>query len=80
MAAGLAAAGIGSGGATREALVDALLLEARDHAGRVVMERSGRRTLKRLDRTTYELPFLPEGIDLGGLYELAGNLLGQGAA
>jgi anion-transporting ArsA/GET3 family ATPase len=80
VAAGLAAAGIGSAGATREALVDALLLEARDHAGRVVMERSGRRTLKRLDRTTYELPFLPEGIDLGGLYELAGNLLGQGAA
>jgi hypothetical protein len=80
VAAGLAAAGIGAGTGQREALVGALLREAREHASRVALEKAGRRTLKKLARPTYELPLLPEGVDLGGLYELAGNLLGQGAA
>lgn len=80
VAAGLAAAGIGSASGKREALVEALLREAQDHAGRVAMEKSGRRTLKQLDRPTYELPLLLEGVDLSGMYELAGNLLGQGVA
>ncbi len=29
---------------------------------------------------TYELPRLPDGIDLGGLYELAADLIEQGMA
>ncbi len=78
VSAGLRAAGIGAG--RGGVLVEALLQEATDHAGRLAMEKTGRRTLKRLERPTYELPMLPEGVDLGGLYELAGNLLGQGAA
>ena len=39
-----------------------------------------RRTLKALGRPTYELPLLSEGVDLGGLYQLAERLCAQGAA
>jgi len=80
VSAGVRAAGIHSGAEKIDALAQALLTDATEHAARVAAERAGRRTLKRLDRSTYELPLLPEGMDLGGLYELAGNLLGQGAA
>jgi anion-transporting ArsA/GET3 family ATPase len=74
--AGLAAAGV----ATPAAVVDALLTEAAEHAARVTLEKAGRKTLKALTRPTYELPLLPEGIDLGGLYELAELLCRQGMA
>ena len=73
---GLVAAGV----ATRPGVVDALLAEAGEHAARVALEKSGRKTLKALDRPTYELPMLPEGIDLGSLYELAEALCAQGMA
>jgi anion-transporting ArsA/GET3 family ATPase len=74
--AGLAAAGV----ATPAAVVDALLTEAAEHAARVTLEKAGRKTLKGLTRPTYELPLLPEGVDLGGLYELAELLCSQGMA
>ncbi len=74
--AGLAAAGV----ATRAGVVDALLTEAAEHAARVTLEKAGRKTLKALDRPTYELPMLPDGIDLGSLYELAESLCSQGMA
>jgi hypothetical protein len=61
-------------------VVDALLTEAAEHAARVTLEKAGRKTLKGLTRPTYELPLLPEGVDLGGLYELAELLCSQGMA
>jgi len=73
---GLQAAGV----AVKDSVVEALIDEARDHAVRVALEKSGRRTLKSLDRPTYELPLLAEGVDLGGLYALAERLCQQGAA
>ena len=76
VAAGLKAASVPSGQAT----VAALLSEAAGHAERVALEKAGRRTLKGLDRPTYELPLLPDGVDLGGLYQLAEHLCRQGAA
>jgi anion-transporting ArsA/GET3 family ATPase len=76
VSAGLAAAGV----AIRPGVIDAVLEEAREHATRVALERSGRRTIKALARPTYELPLLADGVDLGGLYELAEQLSRQGAA
>jgi len=76
VAAGLKAAGVPSGDPT----VTALLAEAAGHAERVALEKAGRKTLKALDRPTYELPLLPDGVDLGGLYQLAEHLCRQGAA
>jgi anion-transporting ArsA/GET3 family ATPase len=76
VAAGLVAAGV----TTRPGVVDALLAEAAEHAARVALEKSGRKTLRGLDRPTYELPMLPQGIDLGSLYELAEALCAQGMA
>jgi anion-transporting ArsA/GET3 family ATPase len=76
VAAGLKAAGVPAG----DAVVTGLLREAAAHAERVALEKAGRRTLKSLDRPTYELPLLPDGVDLGGLYHLAEQLCRQGAA
>jgi anion-transporting ArsA/GET3 family ATPase len=73
---GLAAAGL----AVKDAVVEALIDEAREHAMRVALEKAGRRTVKSLDRPTYELPLLADGVDLGGLYALAERLCEQGAA
>ena len=74
--AGLAAASVDA----RNPAVDALLVEASEHAERVALEKAQRRTLQALGRPTYELPLLPDGVDLGGLYELAERLCSQGAA
>jgi anion-transporting ArsA/GET3 family ATPase len=74
--AGLQAAGV----AVKNGNVEALIEEGREHAVRVALEKSGRRTLKALDRPTYELPLLADGVDLGGLYALAERLAQQGAA
>jgi anion-transporting ArsA/GET3 family ATPase len=62
------------------ALLDGLVAEARDHAERRALEDSQRRLVKGLGVPTYELPRLPEGIDLGSLYELADQLRKQGLA
>ncbi|MDQ4053965.1 MAG: P-loop NTPase [Actinomycetota bacterium] len=59
-------------------LVDGLLAEAHDHAERRALEDSQRALVGQLDVPTYELPRLPEGVDLGALYELAKLLETQG--
>ncbi|MCW2501411.1 MAG: hypothetical protein JWN87_3087, partial [Frankiales bacterium] len=40
----------------------------------------GRDALAGLHRPSYELPLLPDAVDLGGLYELARMLREQGMA
>ena len=74
--AGLSAAGLNPS----DAVVEGLLDEAAQHAQRVAMEKSQRRLLTDLDRPMYDLPFLPGGVDVGALYELAEALRDQGAA
>ena len=61
-------------------LVTGLLVEAADHAVRRALEDSQRALVADLDVPTYELPRLTEGVDLGGLYELASELCEQGLA
>ncbi len=61
-------------------LVDGLLREGRDHAERRALEEEQRERIAELELPTYELPRLPDGIDLGGLYELAADLIDQGMA
>jgi anion-transporting ArsA/GET3 family ATPase len=58
-------------------LVDGLLAEARSHAERRALEDEQRKRIAELDVPTYELPRMPEGVDLGGLYELAAALCDQ---
>jgi anion-transporting ArsA/GET3 family ATPase len=60
------------------ALVDGLLAEARDHAERRALEDEQRARIAALDNVVCELTRLPDGIDLGGLYELASDLREQG--
>jgi hypothetical protein len=62
------------------AVVDGLLAEGREHAERRALEDEQRRRIEKLAVPTYELPRLPDGIDLGGLYELAADLIDQGMA
>jgi len=62
------------------ALVDGLLAEAREHVERRDLEDGQRKRLSTLDVPRYELPRLPDGVDLGGLYELAAHLCRQGMA
>ncbi|XBB67007.1 ArsA-related P-loop ATPase [Nocardioides sp. WV_118_6] len=61
-------------------LVDGLLGEAADHAERRALEDSQRDLVAGLGVPSYELPRFAGGIDLGGLYELAGLLREQGMA
>jgi anion-transporting ArsA/GET3 family ATPase len=65
---------------TDDTLVDTLLAEGRDHAERRQLEDEQRALVQRIGRPTYELPLLPEGVDLGGHYELAEALCEQGLA
>jgi anion-transporting ArsA/GET3 family ATPase len=76
VAAGLAAAGL----PTDDALVDSLIDEAAQLAERVALEKRERKVIAGLGRPTYELPWLPQGMDVGGLHELAAELRDQGAA
>jgi anion-transporting ArsA/GET3 family ATPase len=62
------------------ALAPALLSEAGEFAARAALEERGRDALAHLERPTYELPLLPDAVDLGGLYELASALKAQGLA
>lgn len=62
------------------ALVHSLVAEGRDHAERRELEDSQRALVGTLDLPTYELPKLPGGVDLAGLYELAESLCEQGMA
>ena len=60
--------------------VSALATEAGDHGERVALEQRERAAVVELERPTYDLPWLPDGIDLGALYVLAERLRSQGAA
>ena len=71
---GLARAGL----ALDDATVSLLLGEAADHTARVALEERGRDALAGLSRPSYELPLLGDGVDLGGLYDLADSLGAQG--
>jgi hypothetical protein len=75
------AADLNRGGLTGDAdLVMGLLTEARDHAERRALEDAQGALVDELGLPTYELPRLAGGVDLGGLYELAGMLRDQGLA
>jgi anion-transporting ArsA/GET3 family ATPase len=63
---------------TVDEVLDALTLEGRDHAERVALAEQERARLAALDLPQVRLPHLAEGIDLGGLYELAGVLRSSG--
>lgn len=76
VAADLRAAGVEAD----PALVDGLVAEGREHAERRALETSQREIVAGLDVPTYELPRLPQGVDLGALYELAAILREQGLA
>jgi anion-transporting ArsA/GET3 family ATPase len=78
LTADLAEAGLPARGTT--SLVTGLLAEARDHAERRALENTQRAVVEALDVPTYELPLLVDGVDLGGLYELAELLRDQGLA
>jgi anion-transporting ArsA/GET3 family ATPase len=58
-------------------LIATLLAESRDHAERRALEDSQRALVHDLGRPTVELPRLAAGVDLGGLYELAGMIKEQ---
>ena len=73
---GLATAGIRH----TETLIDTLLDEASEHSQRRELEDEQRAHINDLAVPTYELPRLAGGVDLGGLYELAGELCDQGMA
>jgi hypothetical protein len=61
-------------------VVTALAAEGADHAERVALEARERDSLEGLERPTYELPYLPDGVDVGALYDLAEQLRSQGIA
>ena len=77
---GLVAAGLVKPGAPGTRMVEALLAEAAEHSERLELQRSERATLEALGRPLVELPLLAEGVDLGGLYELAALMREQGPA
>ena len=72
----LGAAGIDDG----TTLVEPLLEEGHDHAQRRALEDAQRELVAGIGLPTYELPKLAGGVDLAGLYELAGELCEQGLA
>ena len=74
VAAGLKAAGLPSGYGTVTALLD----EAADLAQRWSLEKRERKAVTALDRPTYELDWLPDGVHRGGLFDLAMQLREQG--
>lgn len=76
IAADLAEAGVDAD----PGLVDGLVSEARDHAERRALEDAQREVVAGLGVPVYELPRLPGGVDLGGLYELAADLRKEGLA
>lgn len=58
-------------GAHEDEIVPALMREATDHAQRVALEEREMARIVELALPTFVLPMLADGIDLGGLYELA---------
>jgi hypothetical protein len=61
-----------------ETVMTGLLDEARQHAERVAMESEQRARVAATGRPTVELPLVPDGVDLGDLYEFAEQLRDSG--
>jgi anion-transporting ArsA/GET3 family ATPase len=76
LAIGLKAAGIGD----NHGLAADLATELREHALQVALQNRERDELLSAAGPLYELPMIPDGIDLAGLYQLADTLRQQGAA
>jgi hypothetical protein len=76
LAVGLKAAGISD----NHGLAADLMTELREHAQQVALQDKERAELLTSGRPHYELPMIADGIDLAGLYQLAGILRAQGAA
>ncbi len=76
LAIGLKAAGISD----NHGLAADLMTELRDHALQVALQDRERDELLTVGAPHYELPMIPDGIDLAGLYQLAAALRQQGAA
>ena len=68
------------GAVSTSEVVAALAAEAADHAERIDLESRERDDIEALERPTYELPFLAEGVDVAAVYELADLLRSQGMA
>jgi anion-transporting ArsA/GET3 family ATPase len=76
---GAVVAGLAAGGlAADDAVVTALLEEAGELAQRVALERRERRSIAALGRPTYELDWVPTGVDVAALYEMADDLRQRG--
>ena len=76
LAIGLKAAGISD----NHGLAANLMTELREHAQQVALQDRERDELLTAGLPHYELPMIPDGIDLAGLYQLAAKLREQGAA
>jgi len=76
LALGLKAAGISD----NHGLAADLAIELREHALQIALQDRERAELQTSGRPLYELPMIPEGIDLASLYQLAAALREQGAA
>ena len=76
LALGLKAAGISD----NHGLAADLMTELKEHAQQVALQNRERDELLTSGRPHYELPMIPEGIDLASLYQLAAVLREQGAA
>ncbi len=77
---GLKTAGIDGGAPQSAGLAEGLAAELTDHAREVLAQREHRSALAAADQPSYELPLIADGMDLAGLYRLAGTLREQGAA
>jgi len=76
LALGLKAAGISD----NHGLAADLATELTEHALQIAVQDRERTELQTSGRPLYELPMIPEGIDLASLYQLAAALREQGAA
>ncbi len=76
LAVGLKAAGISD----NHGLAADLMTELREHALQVALQNRERDELLTAGQPHYELPMIPDGVDLAGLYQLAATLRKQGAA
>jgi hypothetical protein len=76
LAVSLKAAGISD----NHGLAADLMAELKEHALQVALQNRERDELLTSGHPHYELPMIPEGIDLASLYQLAAELRDQGAA
>jgi anion-transporting ArsA/GET3 family ATPase len=68
------------GAVTEDEVLAALVHEAAEHSERVALQQRERDNLQALERPTYDIPFVADGIDVGTLYDLADLLRDQGMA